>query len=487
MIIPPSPTLASQLPPEPPAESVKERIAKKTYSAGTLQYTLRGLVILFLWLLWGDFSFTFFEQIFGRFIPLYLKDLNASNSLIGIMTGSFAGLVNILFLPNISQWSDNYRGRWGRRIPFLYVVTPLTVGALVAVGFAPEIATWLDTHILSHLVPAVSITTVILTLLCALVVSFHFFNMVLVNAYNWLLRDVVPLELMARFLSWFRIVGTVSSALFLWFVFPHVISHRKEVCLSVGVFYLISFLLMCRNVKEGEYPPPPHAEDRPGILKSFAIYFRECLSIPIYRNFFIAFVLANCAGACASPFTVLFSRDTLGISMEDMGKVFAWSSAASAVVYFPMGWLCDKYSAVRVVLLALAGQIIAALITYYFVKDKTSFLVCALVFSIPGVAWGLGSQAMTMKIFPEEKFGQFSSGLNVFGCGALILGNYLVGQFMDIVHSDYRMIYFWSATLLALSIFPMFLVWRGWKQHGGPHHYVAPLPKEHHYTRSSVQ
>ncbi len=479
MNIPPSKTFVAQLPPESSAESAKERISKKVYSAGTLQYTLRGLVVLFLWLLWGDFAFTFFEQIFGRFIPLYLKDLHASNSLIGIMTGSFAGLVNILFLPNISQWSDNYRSRWGRRIPFLYVVTPLTVGALVAVGFAPEIATWFDIHILFHLAPAVSITTVILTLLCTLVVSFHFFNMVLVNAYNWLLRDVVPLELMARFLSWFRIVGTVSSALFLWFVFPHVIAHRKEVCLGVGVFYLISFMLMCRHVKEGEYLPPPPVEDRPGILKSFAIYFRECLSIPIYRNFFIAFVLATCAGSCAGPFTVLFNRDTLSISMDNMGKVFAWGSAASAVAYLPMGWLCDKYSALRVVLLALVGQILGAIGTYYLVNDKTSFLICTLIVAIPGVGWGLGSQAMTMKIFPEEKFGQFSSGLNVFGCGALILGNYLVGQFMDLVHSDYRMIYFWSAALFALSIFPMFLVYRGWKQHGGPHHYVAPLPKEH--------
>jgi hypothetical protein len=53
MIIPPAPTLAAL---EPPVESVKERASKKTYTAGTLQYTLRGLTVLFLWLLWGDFA-----------------------------------------------------------------------------------------------------------------------------------------------------------------------------------------------------------------------------------------------------------------------------------------------------------------------------------------------------------------------------------------------------------------------------------------------
>ena len=118
---------------------------KKSYRISTLRYSLRGLVVLSLWLLWGDFAFTFFESIFAKFIPLYLRDLHASNALIGVMTGSFSGIVNILFLPNISQWSDPTRSRLGRRIPFLYVVTPpLTVVSFLAVGFAPEILVYRD-------------------------------------------------------------------------------------------------------------------------------------------------------------------------------------------------------------------------------------------------------------------------------------------------------------------------------------------------------
>ena len=90
----PSPAVA-------PPSVAPEGKSPKLYRTGTLSYTVRGLAVLFLWLLWGDFAFTFFESIFGRFIPLYLKDLHASNALIGVMTGSIAGAVNILFLPNI--------------------------------------------------------------------------------------------------------------------------------------------------------------------------------------------------------------------------------------------------------------------------------------------------------------------------------------------------------------------------------------------------
>ena len=448
----------------------------KIYRAGTLRYTIRGLLVLFLWLLWGDFAFTFFENIFVRFMPLYLKDMHSSNALIGIMTGSFAGLVNVFFLPNISQWSDHYRSPLGRRIPFLYVVTPLAVAFLIAIGFAPEIGSWIHSRLLVHFFPTLSKTTVILTLLCALGVSFHFFNMILVNAYNWLLRDVVPQELMARFLSWFRLVGTVSSFAFLWYVFPHVITRRKEVFLGVGIFYLIAFLLMCRNVKEGEYGAPPSRAERPGMLHSFAIYFRECLCIPLYRNFFITCVLVILATNCAGPFSILFMRETLELTMDDMGKVFAWGAAASALAYFPMGWLCDRFTSISVMLLSLIVLVMISTMACFLVDSKVSLLIYTAFMAVPLVGWGLGSLATTMKLFPDEKFGQFSSALNVFGCGALILGNYLIGQFMDLVLSNYRMTFFWSAVFFALAIYPGLLVYRGWKSHGGPLDYVAPLP-----------
>ena len=96
--------------------------------------------------------------------------------------------------------------------------------------------------------------------------------------------------------------------------------------------------------------------------------------------------------------------------------------------------------------------------------------------SLPGMAWGLCLSATSMKLFPAEKFGQFSSGLNVFSCGALIVGNFLVGVLMDLTHSNYRMAFLWTAAISVCAIFPMILVIRGWKQHGGHDNYVAPLP-----------
>ncbi|HEY8964903.1 MAG TPA: MFS transporter, partial [Candidatus Methylacidiphilales bacterium] len=353
-----------------------------------------------------------------------------------------------------------------------------TAVSLVGIGFAPEIGAWLHAHVVAHVAPRVALASATLVWICTLVVSFHFFNMVLVNAYNWLLRDVVPLELTARFLSWFRIVGSVASAGFLYWVFPHLQSHRKGVFLGVGLFYLVSFLLMCAKVKEGDYPPPPPAGERPGIAGTFALYFRECLSIPLYRYFFLAYISMTIIGMCSAPFALLFTKTTLGINMSDLGHFFAWTVILSSVAYVPLGWLCDRFSPIVVAGLSLLGQLVGALCVYFLVHDKATYLAASLACSIPAVGWGLSSAAMTMKLFPEEKFGQFSSALNVFGCGALILGNVVVGNLMDFVHSNYRMIYLWNAFLLLAAIPPLCLVYREWRRHGGPRAYVAPLPPE---------
>jgi hypothetical protein len=318
---------------------------------------------------------------------------------------------------------------------------------------------------------------VVLATLCGCVVCYHFFNMVLVNGYTWLLRDVVPLELMARFLGWFRIVSTASSFVFLWFVFPHLMTDRKLVFCCAGVFYLVAFLVMCLNVKEGDYPPPPR-EDRPGLLQSFGLYFRQCLILPIYRNFFIAWVLTVAASTCAQPFSLLFVTQTLSLDMDSLGHIFAWGSAITALILFPMGWLCDKFNSLRVAIVALSVLVLLSILSGLFIRDRETYLIAYIVGIFPTVAWSIGSMAASMKLFPEEMFGEFSGALNVFGCAGLILGNYLMAELVDIAQSNYRVTFLWSAALFALALYPLLLVYRDWKKYGGPQGYTAPLPQK---------
>lgn len=87
---------------------------------GALRYSLGALKAVFIWMLWGDFCATIYSVVWNNFLPLYLHDLHASNTLIAFVGSGIGGACNVLLLPNFSIWSDRHRGRWGRWIPFLF-------------------------------------------------------------------------------------------------------------------------------------------------------------------------------------------------------------------------------------------------------------------------------------------------------------------------------------------------------------------------------
>jgi len=449
----------------------------QTYRVGTLEYTLRGICVLFFWLLWGDFAASFFGGVFGPFLTIYLKDLQASNVLIGVMLGSIGGVINILFLPGISRKSDECRSRWGRRIPFLAICTPIKVFSLIMIGFAPEVGGWIYTHVVHPIAPSITVQAVCLSWLCIFIVAFHYLGMVFNNAFTWLMHDVVPQSFMAQFLSWFRFVGTIAGVAFNWYLFPSIMSHRKEICVGLGLFYLVVFLMMCWKVKEGEYPPVVPAKKKPSVLQAYGGYFRSCLSVPMYRNMFIAGMINGCFG-CAGTFLILFYQKTLGISMEDLGKVFAITGITSLCALAPMGWLCNKFSAFYVSLTCGVGGIIMTIISYFFIHDKQSLLTILIIGNLIATAGAISGATLGMQIFPHAKFGQFSAAGMVFGCGIGVLGNYLAGTFMDAMHSNYRMAYPWMLLGGLLGLIPTFFVYRDWRRYGGPDNYVPPEPPE---------
>ncbi len=449
---------------------------RRTYTVGTLRYTTRGLVVLFAWLLWGDFCFSLFENLFGRFMPLYLKQLHADNFVIGLLTGGLAGGVSVLFLPNISMWTDRYRSRWGRRIPFLFWTTPCLALSMILIGYAPEISQWLG-HTVGPL-RVVSFATLTIALVWIFTVSWQFFNMMLVNLFRFLTRDVVPLEVIPRFQSYFQVVAVASSMLFSYYIYPHVLDQRQWVCTGVGLTYLGAFMLMCWRVKEGQYPPPGPPSEKSVLaayFKNYYPYFRECLSVSLYRNVLMFTVVLAFAGS-TGPFQLLFLKYTIHVSLADQGRVFTWTAPEAALFTIFGGYLCTKFNAVRVYLVGLIVTTIATLVFMVVVRGLESWCILTVINTIPLSISGVAYITLFLQIFPSEKFGQFFSTLGVVGWGSALIAYPLAGWCMDYVHGHYRQAYLVTVVFDALAIVPMVQVYRGWKRHGGPHHYVPPLP-----------
>ncbi len=449
---------------------------KRWYTVGTLRYGVGALAVVFTWLLWGDFCNTIYLIVFNNFLPLYLHNLHASNTLIAFVGSGIGGACNVLMLPNISIWSDRHRGRWGRRIPFLFWSTPAVALSLIGLGYASEIGGWL--HGLVGPLRAFSTVGLALAVVIVMVLAAAISQMILYSVYQFLMRDVVPQEAMAWFLTLFRVVGVVAGAVFSWFFFRYIVTHPKILCVGAGLLFLISFMLICWRVREGDYPPPPPRPEH-GFFRrmgeDYGRYFRELFSVGIYRNYVFVFILFL-AGGTAGAFGVLFGTRTLGLSANDYGQILALATLVSGVVYIPMGYACKHWHAMGVSLASLALMALGQAAVYFFVWDRTGWLVYCLLAALPSVGWALGSFVLTMTLFPAEKFGQLSSSLNAIGYGSLVVTSYLVGRCLAPFGDNYRMAFLVGLICYAGALLPMYAVYRGWKRHGGPEHYVPPLP-----------
>ena len=242
----------------------------KTFSVGTLTYTKAALFSLFAWLLWGDFCFVLMEAAAPAVLQVNLNEMGAPNLVLGLALSTIPGILNMTVCPVSSFWSDRFRSRWGRRIPFLFLATiPLSL-FLVLLGFSRQIGALLH----GALNGGFSQTAVIIAVVLVLVFCFQIFHMVVASVYYYLFNDVVPAEVLARFMSIFRIVGVLSGAVFNWFFLKYAVSHMTEVFLLAAGLYATAFLLMCWKIKEGEYPPPPvHPDGGTGLVSGIKTFF----------------------------------------------------------------------------------------------------------------------------------------------------------------------------------------------------------------------
>lgn len=454
-------------------------------SIGTLSYTKAGLVMLFIWLLWGDFFFILMSIMIPIVLPLKLNQLGASNTLIGLFVTTIPSIVGFSVIPIISFRSDRYRSHLGRRIPFLMFATPFVSAFLILIGFSEEVGGFLHGLIADWI--HISPKTVILSFIGLIVIFFQIFHMVNSSVYYYLFNDVVPTAFLARFLSLVRVVGLVVGVVFNMFIFRYAEAYAKEIFSVTGLLYFVGFFLMCWKVKEGRYPPPnENVDGKQGILSSCRTYAVECFTNRFYWYFFLAntfWAVTN----CFAVFTV-FANKSLGLNLEQLGYIAGWSGLTSMIISFPAGLLSDRYHPFRVAIVAMIASIpITAMnmifLFYDFHINTTLIIVYIITFiNVPVYSlYAVSAIPMYMKLMPKDRYGQFGSADAMVRCLGMIIGSILVGIFMDVmknIHNGdpfyYRYALVGMIPFQIISVIFMLLVYRYFKKLGGVSNYSAP-------------
>ncbi|MFA5205364.1 MAG: MFS transporter [Lentisphaeria bacterium] len=490
----------------------------KTYHVGSLTYTRPQLAMVLFWLLWGDFCYMLMESVVPSILPLKFKALGASNMTMALFVTTLPMILNTIFNPIISFKSDRFRSRWGRRIPFLLFTLPMLVVTMLCVGFGDVIgAKVIHPLVLSMaqwgglwntVLGGTTESQVMILTIGVMMVIFSFFNTFANSVFWYLFNDVVPDHLLARFMSWFRLVSAMACALYNWFIFKYAESHMHEIYIGGAILYTVGFGMMCLMVKEGKYSAPPEYTDgQGGMLAAFKTYGKECFSI---EHYWWVFLTSMAIGASWGIGTFgVFSSKSIGLDLEQIGHLGGINSLVMSVAILGSGWLADRFHPIRVVLVGFILQTITTPIGFIWVfwhPDPNVVywfsLVNSLVIGVPiGALIGVYDPPLFMRTFPRSRYGQYCSANAMLRSIAAIIGGAGAGIYLDLLKGffsrpeiqngalkvmyagqgctgedvAYRLIPLWSWVCTGLATFFMYKLFQSWKSLGGDEHYAPPL------------
>lgn len=455
------------------------------YRAGTLTYTRPQLVILFFWLLWGDFCYMLMETVVPTIMPLKFKELGASNTSVGLIMITIPMILNSFINPIVSFKSDRYRSRWGRRIPFIIFTLPLLVLFLIGIGFGDKIGIAIFPYV-SKITTRFTPNQVAIGVIGLMMTFFSVFNS-FVNAVFWyLFNDVIPEQLLARFMSWFRVVSMLSASVYGFFIMPFAESHMLHIFIGAAILYTFGFGLMCFCVKEGQYPPPPaYVDGQSGPIAAFKTYGKECFSI---LHYWYLFAVGICMGSLAAMgvFTIYFNQ-TIGLDLTQIGRLSGIFAIIGGVFILLSGWLADRYHPVRITMIGftLNALLIPLNLIWLFwhPNSQTVFFMCVLInFILAPISAFVGvlDPPLFMRIFPRERYGQYCSANALCRSLAMIFMGTLAGVYLDVLtnffgrDTAYRLIPVWNLFFTATAAFFLFKLYQSWKKYGGDETYVPP-------------
>lgn len=443
---------------------------EKIYKVGTLSYTSFGVFVLFSWMLGGGFCYHLMENLMPQLLPITLKQLNASNALIGLLAGSIPAAINMILCPIISFKSDRTRSRWGRRLPYILFTAPFVVLFLILTGFSPQIGAYLASCF-GFLNP----TQMALLCISIFSVGFVMFNMFVASVFYYLFADVVPAQFMGRFMAAFNLAGAAAAFVFARFVIRHAETHAGMIYTVISLIYLIAFTLVCLNVKEGEYPPLTEEEKNATVLESVKSYFTDCFCGKFYIFIFSATALNAVSVLCRNMFNVFFARENIGLNLAEYGIIMSYVGVSGIVVAFPFGWLSDKITPLRMNIIGIFLVVITNLYGFFLARDYTSFFVVSMLLGLVYAIQTISTIPMLVELFPKDKFGQFCSAQAMMRSVVLIVGNYGAGLFLDIM-KNYRYLFIWDAFFTGIALIMMLYVYGIWKRKNNLKHSSPGIP-----------
>ena len=453
---------------------------QKTYKIGTLTYTSTGILLLSLWMLWGDLIWSLKDRAVGPSSTLLFKQIIDSEFLYGLIIIAFPNFTNIFLQPIIGFVSDRHRGRLGRRIPFILFTTPFIVIGLYGLAVTKLLGGWLH-----GVCPSLSLSTAQLIIFGISWVFLDFGSTLAASLFNALANDVIPREVIGRMFGLFRFVSLGVGMFYNYCLIGQVENHTAWIFFGVGTVYGLGLLLLCWKVKEGKYPPPEELPPLPDgkkrtiiqtVASNSVIYFRQSFSMSYYRWFILATVVSNLAFMPINGFSIQYSQ-ALNIPTATYGKYIVASYCVSLFLSYFLGVLSDKFHPLRT---GIASQLVYAILMFagfFIMLNAKAFPYIFIMHVIISGCFFTFTASLNSRILPQGIFAQFISAIGIVSAVFNVIAGPVIGKIIDLTGKDYRYTLLLSALISIISTLLLVKVFRDFLKYGGDDNYKAPMPE----------
>jgi len=339
----------------------------------------------------------------------------------------------LVVFPIIGAWSDRTRTRWGRRRPFDFFTTPLWFIGLLLIPFVDGFfAVFLSCALIGF---AAAATNVIFAL------------------YN----DVVPPELLGRFVAGLRFVAALGALAFQKLLLPHFDAHPNLVWLGLAVLGFSAEMFMLYMVREGDCPPPQKHRSIPGEV---ADYVKEGFANKHVIFLWLTLGVTALGGPAISNYFNLFFTEQMSFSSKELGNVLATGTLIATVLFLPAGWLID-WIGTKTIWTLFAGLVgLSQIGMFVMAGDPTAVRWFYYGFSAFNMMLTAALLPVMYSFIPKEKFGQLNGANQIVTRLLALLGTTGCGALVAAMGEDYRYAFLFGGVAYLMAPVFMYMMLR---------------------------
>jgi maltose/moltooligosaccharide transporter len=408
---------------------------ERVWRAGTLVYTKKQLLALFFWLYIGQFTFWMQQMAIPVLFPLLLAKKGFSAGQIGTLW-SVLPLGALLIFPVLGVLSDRTRTRFGRRRPYDLLTAPFWFIGFAILPFTHSYFQAMAAMVLVGFASAAS------------------------NILNAFYNDVVPSELMGRFVGGMRFLGAVGALAFQLMLMPIFDSHPELIFLGIAGIGFVGEMLMLIMVKEGEYPPPPNKKP---ILEVLGEVVKEGFANRYIIFLWLAMGVTAFGGPVMGTYFNLFFTDAktgLGLSTSQLGQLMSLGTAIGLLLIIPSGWCVDRFGPKRIWCWTGIGVGLLQISIYFVEKNLFNIYFIYTLFAILNTVMGAALLPLMYAYIPKDKFGQLSGSNAIVTSVLQIAGMNMLGWLVTFSGNQYGPLFMFGGMAYLLTPLLIYLLSR---------------------------